>query len=185
MAGNDNPAKRKPAPAGTILRASGKDGPQIVASAGARWTDAARRRFLDFLAASCNVTRACAESGFSKAAVYRRRRLDPAFAADWEAALAQGYARLEMALVRAAADRAEGYQPDPEAPFAAMTVREALEVLKLYRAVVKGDGGRLPGWRARPRSLDEVRDSILTKLAAFDRYLLRPKGVDGRARRAG
>lgn len=158
-----------PGPAGMILRASGKDGPQLVASAGARWTDAAERRFLDWLGATCNVTRACAEAGFSKAAVYRRRRTDPAFAAAWEATLAQGYARLEMALVRAAADRAEGYTPDPDAPFPEMTVHEALEVLKLHRAAVKGEGSR-PGWRARPRSLDEVRDSILTKLAAFDRH---------------
>ena len=90
-------SERKPGPPGTILRASGKDGPQLVTSSGARWTTAAERRFLDWLGATCNVTRACAESGFSKAAVYKRRRLDSAFAAAWEETLAQGYARLEMA----------------------------------------------------------------------------------------
>src|SRR5690606_5426529 len=85
------PYDRAPAPAGTILRGSGKDGPQVVASNGGRWTDKARQRFLDELGASCNVTRAAALSGFSKVAVYRRRRADPVFAADWQAALEQGY----------------------------------------------------------------------------------------------
>ena len=42
-------------PAGTALRASGKDGPQLIASSGKRWTDEAEARFLDSLAASCNL----------------------------------------------------------------------------------------------------------------------------------
>lgn len=164
------PYDRAPAPAGTILRGSGKDGPQIVASKGRRWTDKARRAFLDALGASCNVTLSAAAAGFSKEALYRRRRLDPAFAADWQAALEQGYLRLEMVLVRRANELLEGkpgdHLPDPDAPFHDMTVRDAIAILQLHRASAKGEG-KSPGWRARPRSLDEMRESILKKLEAI------------------
>jgi hypothetical protein len=49
-----------------------------------------------------------------------------------------------------------------------MSVKEAIIILQLHRAAVKGEGARYPGWRARPRSLDEVRDSILAKLEAIE-----------------
>ena len=162
------PANRRPAaPAGTILRRSGKDGPQIIASKGKRWTDASEAKFLDALGASCNVRRSAAAAGFSTEAIYRRRRTDPAFAARWQAALEQGYARLEMALVQRANETLAGDLPDPEMPFPDMTVRDAINILQLHRPAVKGEGRR-PGWRGRPRSLDEVRASILTKLEAIE-----------------
>ncbi|HEX4693984.1 hypothetical protein [Sphingomonas sp.] len=145
----------------------GKDGPQVVTITGHRWTDEAEAKFLDHLAASCNVTAAAAACGFSKEAIYRRRSADPVFAERWQAALAQGYARIEMALVGRAADAMEGLVPDPDTPIPEMTVRDAIAVLGLHRASVKGEGRR-PGWRARPRSLDQVRESILTKLEAIE-----------------
>src|SRR5687767_12423732 len=107
---------------GTSLRASGKDGPQRIASTGRRWTDEAEAQFLDSLAASCNVTLSAQAAGFSKEAIYRRRRTDAGFAARWQAALEQGYARIEIALVRRAADALEGFAPDPDTPFPEMTV---------------------------------------------------------------
>jgi len=150
---------------GTTIR-GGKDGPQIVQSEGARWTDEAEARFLDQLAASCNVTLSAKATGFSREAIYKRRRHDPAFAERWQAALEQGYARIEMLLVQRATDALEGIAPDPDTPLAEMSVRDAVTILQLHRASVKGEG-RAPGWRARPRSLDEMRDSILAKLEAI------------------
>ena len=166
MAGKTADTPRAPAPAGTILRSGGKDGPQRIRSSGARWTEVSEARFLDRLSASCNVTLAAAESGFSREAVYKRRRLDPGFAERWQAALEQGYARIEMALVRRAADALEGLELDPDSPFPEMTMKDAIAVLQLHRPTVKGEG-RAAGWRARPRSLDEMRDSILAKLSAL------------------
>ena len=163
---------------GTVLRGSGKDGPQIVRSDGRRWTDAAEAIFLDHLAASCNVTLAAGATGFSKFTVYKRRRVDPAFAARWQAALEQGYARLEMLLVRRATEALEGDPPDPGAPFPDMSVKDAIAILQLHRVSVKGEGARLPGWRARPRSLDEMRESILKKLEAIAGDPDRPDGPD-------
>jgi hypothetical protein len=150
---------------GTTIR-SGKDGPQVVRSEGARWTDESEARFLDHLAASCNVTHSAGLTGFSREAIYKRRRNDPGFAERWQAALEQGYARIEMLLVQRATETLEGHVPDPDTPLAEMNVRDAINVLQLHRAAVKGEG-RSPGWRARPRSLDEMRDSILAKLEAI------------------
>jgi hypothetical protein len=156
-------------PAGTCLRASGKDGPQIVRSGGRRWTDEAEEIFLDALAATCNVTAAAERTGFSKEAIYRRRRSDPAFAARWAEALAQGVARLDMLLVRTAEDYLEGRAPDPDSPFASMTVRDAIAILKLHKPGTEGQPARYPGWRGRPRTMDEMRASILAKFDAIER----------------
>ncbi len=159
--------KRGTPPRGTHLRASGKDGPQLVESDRKQWTDRAEAKFLDALAASCNVRWSAARTGFSKEAIYRRRRLDTAFAARWQSALEQGYARIEMALVKRALDALEGADPDPDTPIPVLTVADAISVLKLHRAAVAG-AGRSPGWRGRPRSLDEVRGSILAQLEAIE-----------------
>jgi len=150
---------------GSTIR-SGKDGPQLIQSEGSRWTDEAEARFLDQLAASCNVTLSAKATGFSREAIYKRRRNDPGFAERWQAALEQGYARIEMLLVQRATETLEGQMPDPDTPLAEMGVRDAINILQLHRAAVKGEG-RAPGWRARPRSLDEMRDSILAKLEAI------------------
>lgn len=160
------PARR--GPEGSILRAGGKDGPQLVNSKGKRWTDAAEDIFLDQLAASCNVTHAAAACGFSREAIYARRRREPRFAERWDQALAIGYPRLEAALVKAAVETMEGRAPDPDCPIPPMTARDAIAVLKLHQHRVHGTGKR-PGWRGRPRSLAEVKQSILRKLSAMHR----------------
>ena len=78
MADENCPAPR--GPAGVILRANGKDGPQLVRSRGHRWTEEAEEIFLDVLAATNNATYAAAECGFSTEAIYARARRDPDFA---------------------------------------------------------------------------------------------------------
>lgn len=153
------------APQGTTTRA-GKDGSQIIRTDGSRWSDEAEARFLDHLASSCNVTAAAEAAGFSREAIYKRRRHDPGLAERWQNALDQGYARIEMLLVQRATETLEGFAPDPGTPLPDMTTRDAIAILQLHRGAVKGEG-RAPGWRARPRSLDELRDSILAKLEAI------------------
>jgi hypothetical protein len=153
-------------PAGTQVRAAGKDGPQVIRSTGGRWSDEAEAVFLDHLAASCNVAAAADACGFSCAAVYKRRRRDPAFARRWQAALEQGAQRLNALLLQRAIEALEGFAPDPDTPIPEMTVKDALAILGHHRREVEGGPRSRRQW-ARPRSLDEMRDSILAKLAAI------------------
>ena len=98
--------RRAPSGAGVLV---GKDGPQVIRGTGKRWSEEAEAVFLDHLAASCNVTVSAKEAGFSPEAIYRRRRNDPAFAQRWQAALEQGYARIEALLVQRATEALEGF----------------------------------------------------------------------------
>ena len=54
------------------------------------FSQAGRARFIEVLAATCNVKLATDASGVCGSAIYNTRRRDPAFAADWDAALASG-----------------------------------------------------------------------------------------------
>ncbi|MGZ8285866.1 MAG: hypothetical protein ACXW27_15515 [Allosphingosinicella sp.] len=162
--------ERPTGPAGAILRSHGKDGPQLIRSGGHRWTEQAEETFLDCLAASNNATWSAEQAGFSKEAIYRRARRDPVFAEKMAAARAQSIGRIDEALARRAEDFLEGRPPDPDTPIVDMTVQDALAIVKLYRARQNPEGGaRRPAWPARPRSLEEMRDSILKKLSAIAR----------------
>ena len=87
-----------------------------------------------------------------------------------DAALAQGYAHLESLLVQRAIEALEGFTPDPDAAvrISEMSMRDALSVLASHRRTIEGGPRSRRQW-ARPRTLDEVRDSILKKLEAIER----------------
>jgi len=164
------PPGRNARPEGRCVRASGKDGPQIIHSDGHRWTDEAEGIFLDALAASNNATWAAGQCGFSTAAIYARARRDPAFAERMAAARAVGAGRIDDGLARAAETFLAGRAPEPDSPIVKMTVQDAIAILKLYRASQNPEAGaRRPAWPARPRSLAEVQESILSKFSAIAR----------------
>ena len=156
---------RETAAAGLAVRRD-RNGPQLQRSSGKRWTAAAEERFLDHLAATCNVRASAAYCGFCLSLIYRKRRADPAFAKRWQVALEQGYARLEAMLVQRANEALEGRAPDPDFPIPPMSVKEAMAVLAQHRAAVERHPRSRRRW-ARPRTLDEMRDSILAKLSAI------------------
>ncbi|HEU4650163.1 MAG TPA: hypothetical protein VFS49_01995 [Croceibacterium sp.] len=168
----DNHGDRTAAPPGPpgrlLLR--GPCGTQVRSTTGHRWSDEAETLFLDQLAATCNVTLAGEACGFTHAALYRRRRNDAAFAQRWDAALAQGYTHLESLLLRRACDAMEGMAPDPTAAvhIPEMTVRDALTILGHHRRRLEGRPPSRREWRRR-RPFEEARDSILSKLEAFER----------------
>lgn len=159
---------RRKGPAGSIARASGKDGPQIVHSDGHRWTDEAEQIFLDALAASNNARWSADQCGFSTAAIYARARNDPGFHERMAAARAMARDRIDEGLYRAAEDFLAGRMPDPDAPLIVTSVEQALEIQKLNAPKSTGEGRR-PAWPARPKTLDEMRGSILRKLSAIAR----------------
>jgi hypothetical protein len=171
--------EEQPAPAraeGRVVRQEINGGTKVIRVAeGARWSDEAEERFLEELAASCNVRAAAAAAGFSTTAVYKRRMRWPGFAAAWAEAVDQGYARLEAMLVEQATDslrvlrqtRHERKREDdgrPNVPFA-----QALNLLRLHRAEVRG--GKPQNYRAAEKApdMDEIRASILRKIEAIER----------------
>lgn len=156
-------------PAGRGLRAAGKNGPQMARTDGKCWTDEAEAAFLDALGASCNVSMAAAAIGYTTATLYWRRRRDPAFAERWRAALEQGYVRIEAMLLDLAENALAGRAPDAGSPIPAMTVKEALELLRMHHAAARGRAPRTPGRPARTRTLEEVQASILRKLGAVEK----------------
>jgi hypothetical protein len=155
-------------PKGSIARAGGKDGPQIIHSDGHRWTDEAKEIFLDSLAASNNATWSAQQCGFSREAIYARARRDPDFAEEMAAARALSRGRIDEGLDRAAEDFLAGKAPGPDAPLVVTSVEQAIAIQKLNRPAQTGEGRR-PAWPARPRTLDEMRGSILRKLSAIAR----------------
>lgn len=56
-----------------------------------RFTPERRARFLAALERTCSVSKACAEAGVREEYARLHRRLDPEFAAEWEAALDRGF----------------------------------------------------------------------------------------------
>jgi hypothetical protein len=63
------------------------------------WTAERRRRFLEFLAAGLDVSRACAGVGLSRQAAYTLRRREPAFAGEWDGAMRSARVAAEQAWI--------------------------------------------------------------------------------------
>jgi hypothetical protein len=153
-----------------IVRSSKSGRPCIVRAGPGRWSAMTERLFLAELTATANVAAAARAAGVSARAVYNRKRLWPGFAEQWEAAKAEGYARIEMLLIHAATVTLD---PDPapedvrEAP--PMTVEQAFNLHKLHRASQHGGKPQRYGWRQQLPDIEEVRSEILRKVAAMER----------------
>lgn len=151
----------------TRITAGAKQRPRRQKAGSYFWDDAAEAIFFDTLAATCNVTASAQAAGFTTPTVYEHRRKRPGFADRWQAALEQGYARLEMTLLQAANDSLAGVPFDADRPIPRMTVDQALDVLRAHHQRVTGGPHRGPGRYARPRPLDEVRAGIERKIRAI------------------
>ncbi|MEO0871979.1 MAG: hypothetical protein AAFY19_08495 [Pseudomonadota bacterium] len=73
---------------------------QIEEGESAGMTREERRRFLESLAESSNVSKSARHAGIHPSRAYRVRREEPAFARQWLAALWEGYMHLEMEVLR-------------------------------------------------------------------------------------
>ncbi|GLT02896.1 hypothetical protein GCM10007897_43230 [Sphingobium jiangsuense] len=88
--------------AGLVLQRGVSGGVQRRKQKRTRWTAKRQAQFIEELQASCNVMEAARRVGVHPGQIYAYRRRDPAFAAQWAEALEQGYAELEMLLLRQA-----------------------------------------------------------------------------------
>ncbi|MGE4410965.1 MAG: hypothetical protein AB7D33_10395 [Sphingobium sp.] len=103
--GGDKVSVPVPSSQGLVLgRGRGADGdparPQRRKTPKHGWTQRRRARFLETLKATCNVKEACKVVNMGLSGAYELRKRDPGFAAEWAEALEQGYAELEMLLLR-------------------------------------------------------------------------------------
>lgn len=103
-----------------------------------RLNAAIRKAFLAHLAETANVSASARIAGISGGAVYAERRRLPAFLADWQDALAEGYVRLEADLLAEALQAANGKTSDGTLKARAQKHRLGISLLNAHRASVKG-----------------------------------------------
>lgn len=181
-AGGPRPAEARGEAGTTVtLRRDGRL--QLRRARADAFTRAAEQRFLLALSASANISLSAAAAGVSVAAVNKRKRRNPAFAREMRAALAEGHARLELALLEswspASGDDATWRDNDPPA-LPPMTPHQALQLLHLHnrgvrwreatfqRALLPGETGDLRSARLarlyRARLVEQTEDEIASKV---------------------
>ena len=157
--------------ANELIRSSRTGKCRIVRVAAGRWSAKVEAAFLAELTATANVSAAARAAGVTLQCVYMRRKLWPAFKAEWDAAVAEGFARIETLLVCAATTTLEP-EPLPDRAWEGpeMSVEQALKIWLTHRA--GGPGARkqrLGGVARREPDIEEVRQEILRKVAAIKR----------------
>jgi hypothetical protein len=125
-----------------------------------RFDAEAQQAFLAHFGATCDTAAAAAEAGVCENTVLNHRRTDPAFAEEYDAALAQGYVRLEA---EALLQRLEAQK----------RLRAALEAAPLGEATVTGDCALLTAEAAAEF------ERVLKLLDRADRKARRPKRSSG------
>jgi hypothetical protein len=126
-----------------------------------QWTASTEGVFLARLSATCNVRMACAAAGLSVASAYVHRQRSSDFARRWQAALEEGYERLELALVDGAIGSLEGRAPAYDDRIERISFDQAVTLLKLHKLAAIGHGVRL---KPLPRASEEEVDVALGKL---------------------
>jgi len=156
-----------------VVRGTGGSGGgkrvQIARARLRQWTPRLEARFLQTLAATCNVTAACASVGLGKCAAYAHRKRWRAFARRWDETISEAVDRLEWALLQAGANLFSSPAAAPRStPIRAMCVSEAIWIVEMRRRLEAGMAGT-PGRRPLPRPLEEVKAGILRKFSALER----------------
>jgi len=155
---------------------------QIARARLKQWTPRVERRFLAALIATCNVKAACAEVGMTPASAYAHRKRWPRFGALWADAVAEGYARLEIALLESGLNLFSALELPSEAPLPGMDVAQAIHLLHMHKNGVLGLG-KAPGVRWRPPlGIDhpKIRGGIERKVRA----IIAARDIPARARAA-
>jgi len=130
-----------------------------------------RALFLEHLAETSNVTRSARHAGIAPGKAYHARRIEPEFARQWQAALADGYAHLEMELLRRLRE-GDFKTADNERYDIANAIRLLASRRECHAA---------PGNRAPDVSAADVRASIDRKIADIRRRMNQDRHDDTQA----
>jgi hypothetical protein len=131
---------------------------------------AAQKVFLEWFAATCNIKWSAEMAGFNYKTVLRRRMNDPVFAAAFDRALAQGYARLEAKRLETKRCEVEiGIEGDWDAPeMDDMPVERMDAILRERgRQLHAPELARKQGRRPRVAPNAEVRAALTKRLKAY------------------
>jgi hypothetical protein len=138
-----------------VVRGSNRRRVQVARARAGQWTARSEDRFLQVLAATCNVKAAYGAAGKSKGSAYSHRKRWPAFDQRWKAAEKMGSMRLRLALVEHAANPFSTIGQPPLEPVPPLRIDEMLQCLWLHKHATDGLGGR-PGRAVRPMDFSEA-----------------------------
>jgi hypothetical protein len=132
----------------------------------ARWSQTRQQIFLDHLAASSNVAASERRAGMSAGSAYRLRVQSPEFREAWQAALQEGYGRLELGMLeRAMKGTVKRVEKGGEVTETVeYSDRLAMALLSAHRSAVKG-----PMLVVAPVS--DARERLARKLSEMNRRM--------------
>ncbi|MFC4291491.1 hypothetical protein ACFOWX_03585 [Sphingorhabdus arenilitoris] len=140
------------------------------ASKSVRIGAAKREVFLAQLAETSNVTASARAAGVSSSAIYTLRRRSAEFRDQWAAALTEGYAKLEAAMLEEALQAASAATSDAMLKSRAQKHRLRLALLNAHRASVKS----LPDPRITPEKQPDgeaIKAKLIAKLSEMRRRM--------------
>lgn len=176
--------------ADVMVTARKRGGTKLKKAPEQSWSQARRQRFLDALAATANVRMAADAAGMGLPGAYKARQRDAAFAELWEAALEQGYGRLESELLSSAlGERRDGeghviadvnaIEPNGDrAVVGRLDQTLALHLLALRRpSAIAGRASQKRTYKTVP--IGDVEQALMKQLAIAERRLRQVVRVAG------
>jgi hypothetical protein len=141
--------------------------PQLKKRAKRDWSKAKAARFLKVLGETCNVSEACRKSRVPVTVVYRRRKMDAAFRAEWIETVAMAYQRLELELLDRAfngTERVITRKDGSEERMREYSNQLGLKLLQMHRETAMEADMELPS-----EDVAEIRERLVRKLQRLKR----------------
>jgi hypothetical protein len=136
------------------------------------WTKPKEEAFFFELGQLCNVAKALERAGLGDAGwALHRKRKDPEFEARFDAAIAQGFAHLELEMLERARHGDDRPEPATEAErkLRETATSTGLHLLRIYQSRVKGAKAAVSA--QRPMRGAKLRDALEARLAEISRRL--------------
>lgn len=155
--------------------ARGKSGELQLRKASRRcWTAKRRAIFLDHFSATCNAATSARAAGMGAPSAFALRRRDAQFAAEWDAALIAGQARLAGKLIVYAETRGDTPATgDADDDLAGFDPKAAAQAIAMHRQSAAGRK-RHGGPRARTATREEVEAAVLKLLGRISKRIGAP-----------
>jgi hypothetical protein len=127
-----------------------------------------KKRFLEQLASSCNVTASARAVGIHPATAYVHRMKDREFAANWWLAMEQGAAKLVALRLQREVERAEALAVEGAMPPDERTMIDLITLMAVLRDLSRGlSGGPKSGRPVGVASIEDTCKALAKRLRAF------------------